>query len=92
VFWAVTEGVVAGTLLVGGGLVALQTAAITTGLPFAVVLLFMCVAVHRGMQRYIERYPQAVERPIEPRPPRPERKKRRRPGHRPDADAPKGSE
>jgi len=90
VFWAVTEGVVAGTLLVGGGLVALQTAAITTGLPFAVVLLFMCVAVHRGMQRYVERYPQAVERPIEPRPPRPERTKRRRPGTRPDADAPKG--
>ena len=78
VFWAVTEGVVAATLLIGGGLVALQTAAITTGLPFAIVLLFMCVSVHRGMQRYIERYPQAVERPIEPRVPRPPRPPRAR--------------
>ena len=49
VFWAVTEGLVASTLLLGGGLEALQTAAITTGLPFAVVLLIMCVSVRRGL-------------------------------------------
>ncbi|MEX2501526.1 MAG: BCCT family transporter, partial [Trueperaceae bacterium] len=71
VFWAVTEGVVAGVLLLGGGLVALQSAAIATGLPFALVLLLMCWSLHRGLKRYIERYPQAVERPIEPRPLRP---------------------
>jgi choline/glycine/proline betaine transport protein len=38
IFWAVTEGAVAAILLSAGGLGALQTAAITTGLPFAVIL------------------------------------------------------
>ncbi|MGP0630125.1 BCCT family transporter [Nitrospina sp. 32_T5] len=38
-FWAVTEGVIAIVLLIAGGLNALQTAAITTGLPFAIVLI-----------------------------------------------------
>ena len=41
IFWAVTEGAVAAALLVGGGLTALQTAAITTGLPFALLLMVM---------------------------------------------------
>jgi choline/glycine/proline betaine transport protein len=77
IFWAVTEGAVAAALLVGGGLVALQTAAITTGQPFAVVILLMCYSLWRGMQRYVERYPQAVERPVEPRPPRPPKGRRR---------------
>jgi choline/glycine/proline betaine transport protein len=54
IFWAVTEGAVAAALLIGGGLVALQTAAITTGLPFAIVLLGMCYALHRGMSEYRE--------------------------------------
>ncbi|MFB6101712.1 MAG: BCCT family transporter, partial [Haloplanus sp.] len=49
IFWAVTEGVVAAVLLVGGGLSALQTAAITTGLPFAIVLLLMCYTVYLGL-------------------------------------------
>jgi choline/glycine/proline betaine transport protein len=50
VFWAVTEGGVAAVLLLGGGLSALQTAAITTGLPFTFVLLLMCYSVLRGLQ------------------------------------------
>jgi choline/glycine/proline betaine transport protein len=49
IFWAVLEGVVAAVLLLGGGLTALQTAAITTGLPFAIVLLIMCYSLHRGL-------------------------------------------
>ncbi|WP_052055565.1 BCCT family transporter [Myxosarcina sp. GI1] len=49
VFWAVTEGVVAAALLLGGGLQALQTASITTGLPFAIVLLIMCFSLYRGL-------------------------------------------
>ncbi|WP_017301171.1 BCCT family transporter [Nodosilinea nodulosa] len=49
IFWAVTEGVVAAALLLGGGLSALQTASITTGLPFAVVLLIMCYSVYKGL-------------------------------------------
>lgn len=49
VFWAITEGVVAAVLLLGGGLTALQTASITTGLPFAIVLLIMCYSLYRGL-------------------------------------------
>jgi choline/glycine/proline betaine transport protein len=49
IFWAVTEGAVAATLLIGGGLNALQTAAITTGLPFAVILTLMCYTVYLGL-------------------------------------------
>jgi choline/glycine/proline betaine transport protein len=52
VFWAVLEGCVAAALLVAGGLVALQTAAVATGLPFAVVLLGMCYALHKGLDDY----------------------------------------
>lgn len=39
VFWATFEGAVAIVLLVGGGLGALQAMVISTGLPFALVLL-----------------------------------------------------
>ncbi|WP_254537023.1 BCCT family transporter [Halomarina litorea] len=50
IFWAVTEGAVAAVLLWGGGLQALQTAAITTGLPFAIILLLMCYTVYLGLR------------------------------------------
>ena len=50
VFWAVLEGLVAGVLLLAGGLTALQTAAITTALPFCIVIIFMCVALVRGLK------------------------------------------
>lgn len=49
VFWAVTEGVVAAVLLLGGGLAALQTGVIITGLPFAVVLLLVGVSLLKGL-------------------------------------------
>ncbi len=55
VFWAVLEGVVAGVLLVGGGLIALQTAAITTGLPFAIVLLVMGWGLLKGLRQHRRR-------------------------------------
>ncbi|MEF8851925.1 MAG: BCCT family transporter, partial [Haloarculaceae archaeon] len=54
IFWAVTEGTVAAVLLWGGGLGALQTAAITTGLPFAVILTLMCYTVYRGLDNEYE--------------------------------------
>lgn len=50
VFWAVTEGTVAAVLLIGGGLQALQTATIVTGLPFAVILLIMCFSLYKGLK------------------------------------------
>lgn len=52
-FWAILEGVVAAILLVGGGLAALQAAAIATGLPFALILLFMCVSLKKGFHEYV---------------------------------------
>ena len=50
VFWCVFEGLVAITLLVSGGLVALQTAALITGFPFAILLLVMCASVWKGLR------------------------------------------
>jgi BCCT family betaine/carnitine transporter len=50
IFWCTFEGLVAIALLLGGGLVALQAAAITTGFPFALVLLGMCVAIYMGLR------------------------------------------
>ena len=40
-FWGITSGVVAGVLMLAGGLSALQTASIVAGLPIAIILLFM---------------------------------------------------
>ena len=51
VFWAVSEGGVAAILLVTGGLKALQTAVITTALPFCLVLLLACAALGRALAR-----------------------------------------
>ena len=53
VFWAVMEGMIAGALLFGGGkqaLDALQAGAISTGLPFTVLLLVMCISLYRGLR------------------------------------------
>jgi choline/glycine/proline betaine transport protein len=50
VFWALLEGAVAAVLLVAGGLTALQTAAITTGLPFAAVLVVMCFSLLKALR------------------------------------------
>jgi BCCT family betaine/carnitine transporter len=49
VFWCVAEGLVAIALLLGGGLGALQAASVSTGLPFAAVLLLGCVALVKGL-------------------------------------------
>ncbi|MGE0351000.1 BCCT family transporter [Hydrogenophaga sp.] len=49
VFWCVFEGLVAIALILGGGLVALQAMAVSTGFPFAVVLLVATVAVVKGL-------------------------------------------
>jgi choline-glycine betaine transporter len=51
VFWAVFEGVVAAVLLFAGGLKALQTAALTTALPFCIAIILMCVALVKGLKQ-----------------------------------------
>ncbi|WP_126979544.1 BCCT family transporter [Frigidibacter oleivorans] len=50
VFWASFEGAVAIVLLLGGGLQALQSMVISTGLPFALVLLALCWAIVAGLR------------------------------------------
>ncbi|GAB1381382.1 BCCT family transporter [Pararhodobacter aggregans] len=49
VFWATFEGLVAAALLIGGGLGALQAMAVSTGFPFAIVLLLACYALIKGL-------------------------------------------
>ena len=50
VFWAVFEGLVAIALILGGGLVALQAMAVSTGLPFTLVLLASTLAIIKGLR------------------------------------------
>ena len=50
VFWAVCAGGIAAVLLVAGGLQALQTAAIASALPFAVIMVLICYGLLRALQ------------------------------------------
>jgi choline/glycine/proline betaine transport protein len=59
IFWATTEGAVAAVLLIGGGLQALQTATIITGLPFAFLLLTMCYSLHKGLSQDLKKKKEA---------------------------------
>ncbi len=57
VFWALMEGAVAAVLLIGGGLLALQSAAVASGLLFACVLLVAIYSMKQGFDnelRFIE--------------------------------------
>ncbi len=51
VFWCSAEGLVAIALLLGGGLKAMQAAALVVGFPFAIVLLGMGACVFVGLIR-----------------------------------------
>ncbi len=66
VFWAVMEGLVAAVLLIGGGLKTLQTASVTTGLPFAVILLFIIYALYIGFseENYVEEKVEKARRTV----------------------------
>ena len=53
VFWAVMEGATASALLAAGGkggLTALQTAGIVSGLPYTFVICILCVALWRAVK------------------------------------------
>ena len=49
VFWATFEGLVAIALMLGGGLAALQAMAVSTGFPFAIVLLAATWCLFKGL-------------------------------------------
>ncbi|ODC04983.1 BCCT transporter [Terasakiispira papahanaumokuakeensis] len=49
IFWAIMEGAIAIALLLGGGLEALQAMAVSTGLPFTIILLVGCYSIVKGL-------------------------------------------
>ncbi|MBN7770837.1 BCCT family transporter [Marinobacter daepoensis] len=49
IFWAATQGVIAATLLLAGGLEALQNVITSLGLPFCILLVFMAVSLYRAL-------------------------------------------
>lgn len=49
IFWCSFEGLVAVALMLGGGLAALQAMAVSTGFPFAIVLLVSCISLIKGL-------------------------------------------
>lgn len=55
-FWALSKGAIAIVLLLAGGLTALQTAAITTALPFCIIMLFICWSLVKGLRMDLRRY------------------------------------
>jgi len=69
VFWASLEGAIAATLLLGGGLSAMQAVSLSAGLPFAVVVLFLCAGLLRTF---------VFHRPATPPPPLPQRSRANR--------------
>ena len=53
IFWALTEGACATALLIAGGsnsLEALQAVSVAAGLPFSILLCFMCVSLWRALR------------------------------------------
>ncbi|MBD8868067.1 BCCT family transporter [Nocardioides sp. MJB4] len=50
ILWASMEGLVAIGLMLAGGLIALQTGAILTALPFSLVMIGICLATYRALK------------------------------------------
>lgn len=51
IFWALIEGLLAISLLIGGGLSTLQTAVMIAALPFAIILLIMTYSLFKALRR-----------------------------------------
>ncbi|WP_143959656.1 BCCT family transporter [Litoribacter populi] len=60
ILWASLSGIIAGSLLSGGGLVTLQAAVTISGLPFTAMLVFMCFSLLKAVK---EDYKVAEEKP-----------------------------
>ena len=50
IFWALLEGLVAAVLVLGGGLIALQTGSLVTGLPVCILMLVVCHSVLKALR------------------------------------------
>ena len=51
IFWAVTEGAIAGVLLIGGGITALSNVVTAMGFPFCVVLVFIAFGLGKALRQ-----------------------------------------
>ena len=75
--WGLAMAAIAGILLVAGGLGALQSASVLTGVPFAVIMVVMCVAFFKHLRSEAREMDQREEnisiggRPGSPPPSRP---------------------
>lgn len=54
IFWALLQGVVAAVLLLAGGLAALQTGAIASGFPLAIIILALCYGLYAALREEIQ--------------------------------------
>lgn len=64
IFWALSQGCVAAVLLLAGGLLALQTAVLTTALPLSLILLLLCHGLAKTLRHDYEdslRIPKSVQ-------------------------------
>ena len=48
--WGVVIGAMAFVLLLSGGLDALRQAALLAGVPFTIIMIFMCYALYKGLR------------------------------------------
>jgi len=58
-FWGIIQGLIAIVVLQGGGaeaLGALQSSSVAMGLPFTIILLFMCVSLYKGLHQEMKKY------------------------------------
>ena len=66
ILFSMLEGAIAIGLLLAGGLEALQAASLATALPFSIIMVFMAIAVYRGLRLDSARANQAqLERRME---------------------------
>ena len=49
--WAILLGILAGVLLYAGGLQALQTSVVITGVPFAIIVVFACRKFYKSLEK-----------------------------------------
>lgn len=69
IFWALLEGIVAAVLLYGGGLIALQTGSLVTGLPVCILMLVALVALRKALKEYLAEKNEAPKEAIDPQDP-----------------------
>ena len=53
--WAILLGILAGVLLYAGGLQALQTSVVITGVPFAIIVVFACRKFYKSLDKELNK-------------------------------------